>query len=492
MKTTFQRIGINMDVKKNNIMKKYSLLIISSILIIGLAAVSCSKSLNNRSDEINQEKEYSVSIPAQKASTKVVADGGKASFSISEKVWVYNESTGKIDRNSLSPAENSATTTLRGELYGTYAVNDQLKLLYNSGRQSSVVNYTYQNGMIQNVTDAGVASVSIKEVEGKTIKTTEAAFTNLQSIFKLKFVDGSTTIKVKSVSITSVDNKLQQSYDVVNNSAVYGSVTAYNTASMAEVFIALRFTPNPSDLIIFNVIDENGKVYTGTKTAPASGFSIGKFYSSTISVTSHRFSISSSESVYFSPGNLNFEQSFIIPEYKYPITSPYESVDDCFIEGEVILSDDFINPENTTYVNGVTGWYLLSKQEWEYLLFERIIDGGSVSPYYLVTTDSNNGGTYGMLLPPEDANSEDVSTLSADGLNNINLSIFTAKGYVFLPAAGLFMQNQKLLTGEAGIYWTRTEESSDLYVMEYDDSMVDVDASLSTVFNYLTTRLVHK
>ncbi len=474
-------------------MKKYRLSIISCILIIGFAAVSCSKSLD-RSDEIDQEKEYNVSIPAQKVSTKVVADGGKASFSTSEKVWVYNESTGKIDKNSLSPAENAATTTLQGELYGTYAVNDQLKLLYNSGRQSSIVNYTYQNGMIHGVTDAGVAFVSIKEVDGATIKTTDALFTNLQSIFKLKFVDGSTTLKVKSVSITSVDNKLQQSYDIVNDNVSYGSITVSNNTAMTEVFVALRFTPNPSDIIIFNVIDENGKVYTGTKTAPASGFTLGKFYSSTISVTSHLFSISSSESVYFSPGNFDWiNYSFAIPQYLYSNT------DDCntYLDGDYVIPN-FNNPDNTTLVNCISGWLVLSKPEWEYLLFERTIDGGSVSPYYIITTDSNSGGTLGMLLPPDDAKSEDVSSLSGAGLNNVDLTLFSVKGYVFLPAAGMVEDNEgEMLLGESGLYWTRTEEpasiyDTDYYYMEFDQLWADVLNSTYPLGIKITTRLVHK
>lgn len=483
------------------IMKKFILSVIFSFLIIGLL-VSCSKNLDI-SDDIKHPTKYNVSILAKKSSTKVVADGGKASFSTSEKVWVYNESTGKTDRNYLTPAGNAVTTTLVGELSGTYSVNDQIKLLYNSGMRSGVIDYNGQNGKIQNVKDAGVASVSIKEVEDASVKTTDAVFTNLQSIFKLKFVDGSTTLRVKSVSITSVGNKLQQSYDIISNTTTYGSITVSDYNAMTDVFVALRFSPNPSDIIIFNVIDENGKVYTGTKKAPELGFTIGKFYSSTIQVTSHLFSISSSESVYFSPGNLTADYSFKIPQYSYSYNADDEATLS-WIQGSII-HDGFSNSGNTNYVNCVSGWYVLSKQEWEYLLFERQIDGGAVSPYYMITTDSNNGGTFGMLIPHDDAKIDDVVSLTGDGLNNVDLSVYTAKGFVFLPAAGAASYESGIVaSGEIGMYWSRTNDEGDdssLYSLEFEaiyldvgptKYLVDVEILANIETDYYTTRLVHK
>ena len=92
----------------------------------------------------------------------------------------------------------------------------------------------------------------------------------------------------RTVKISSTDNKLVSAYDVItptSENTTHGPVTVSSASDLAVVYVALRFDANPSDAITFEVTDNAGKVYIGSKTAPEAGFTSGKFYTSTNSIT---------------------------------------------------------------------------------------------------------------------------------------------------------------------------------------------------------------
>ena len=166
-------------------MKRYLYPLALFLCIVAISVVSCSKEDNTKPQE--PEHSYKVSIDASFASTKVVADGGAATFSTSEKIYVCNTSkSNALDSNPLQPAYDGSVTRLEGSLQGTYNVGDVLYLLYNSN-ELGVVDYTSQNGALANVVDAAVATVTVTSVGDNTIETTLAQFENIQSIFKLTF-----------------------------------------------------------------------------------------------------------------------------------------------------------------------------------------------------------------------------------------------------------------------------------------------------------------
>ncbi len=435
-------------------MKKYTIISLSSLLLIIMAAFSCSKSLDN-SEEALPQKKVNANIPANFASSKVVADGGTATFSTSEKVYVYNNTTSSLDTDYLSPDADGATANLKGSLSGTYSKGDNLKLLYNTTSQG-IADYTHQDGTLANVVDAATATVKIASVDGESFTTRTAYFENLQSIFKFTFKDeDDNIINVKSLTILSENNKLQSTYNVVEETANYGGISVVCSTSQSTVYAALRFTSNPSEMILFSVIDENGKVYTGSKTSPATGFKIGRFYTSTVSVKAHTFTIAKDKKVYIPLGNLyddggvyRFQASpFIVSNGGY---NDY-NYNDYFVKTD---RSAWSSATNGITVNGIDGWYLPNKREWECLNQGYYASGGSSSVYrryegttydreaYIIKTDEKTNNIYGAMYLPDDFSFDtDRAELEAEESyssysrhkKNVNIFKYLAKGCVFFP-----------------------------------------------------------
>ena len=426
-------------------MKKYTIISLSSLFLIGMSVFSCSKSLDN-SEETLPQKKVNANIPANFASSKVVADGGAATFSTSEKVYVYNNATSTLDADYLSPDADGATANLKGSLSGTYSAGNSLKLLYNTTSEG-IADYTNQDGTLENVVDAATATVKVQTADAESFTTRTAYFENLQSIFKFTFKDpDDNVINVRFVSIVSENNKLQSSYDILNETPTYGSVSIANKTTQTTVYVALRFTSNPSETILFSVVDENGKVYTGTKTSPSTGFKIGRFYSSTITVQAHTFTIASGKKVYFAPSNLYFEDG----EYKF--------LSSTFINKELFNTEStrptVASSANCIEVYDIPGWYVPSNHEWEMLghgyydVGRRFVDAPSLDIMaYRIITDERTNNVFGLLLLPDDyTNAERKEELEKEEKystnsnmyyfkKNVNIFKYLAKGCVFLPDA---------------------------------------------------------
>ena len=267
-------------------MKKNSISIITLVLLAGCFMFSCSKETSNEEQLIKGTK---IVIPAEKVGTKAVDVAGKATFQTSESVYVYANSA--IDSGELHPTEDAASTTFTGTLMGSYDSGDHISVLYNTNA-SGVVDYSNQDGAIENVKDGGwAADVEIVSLEGDVLTTESAKLQNLQSIFRFTFINESTSAEisgVRFVRIYSDSNKLVAAYDVLTPAnSTYGQVVVSRNTNLADnyIYVALRFDANPSDEIHFEVIDNAGTIYQGSKTAPTEGFANGKFYTSTVTVT---------------------------------------------------------------------------------------------------------------------------------------------------------------------------------------------------------------
>ncbi len=427
-------------------MKKYTIISLSSLFLIGMSVFSCSKSLDN-SEETLPQKKVNANIPANFASSKVVADGGAATFSTSEKVFVYNNTTSSLDTEYLSPDADGATSNLKGSLAGSYSKGDNLNLLYNTTSEG-IVDYMNQDGTLENVVDAATATVKISSVDGDSFTTRTAYFENLQSIFKFTFKDPDNNIvKVKSLTILSENNKLQSEYNLLDEAVTYGGINVICNTAQSTVYVALRFTSNPSEMIVFSVIDENGKVYTGSKTSPATGFKIGRFYTSTISVKAHKHLLeyvepsvsygAKSKEGYVSTGNLCLKGG--VYTFRTPVLNPssYGFATDYFTyeTGKLFTKG---NTENENIeVNGVKGWYIAYPRGTN----PKYPGSTSVTTHINITTNSSYNNMPGVLLPPTDITEEDVDGLkygSASTIQNQNINIcyYLAKGFIFLPYAG--------------------------------------------------------
>ena len=449
-------------------MKKVFLFSATILLVSGLALISCSKS-STEPEPTETKKLCKVSIPSKFVSSKAVADGGVASFSTSDNIFVENMTRHIIDAYTLHPDANTPTANITGLLTAdNYSVGDNLDLWYNTSNVG-IVDYTTQDLTLDNVVDAATASAQITTKTAENITISNASFTNLQSIFKFTFKHSGTVLNVKSVHIVSEGNKLVQKYNAITGADTYGSITATNTTAQSATYIALRFTPTANDPIHFIIMDESGNFYSATKNAPSSGFAINKFYNSTINVTAgltdgfDRFTVnqSSNSIVYFSPGNLVYDGS----DYTFE-TVPFNTSKGSWGYNSWLTASSprgYFNWNNIASDNETPisfniyskNWRIMTETEWNGVLgfgigSYRTMTNSGVARYYNVKDLNNN---YGLLLPPDGATVSDVSGLTSGELtSNVDYNIYVARGFVFLPCAGSYNGSSWGDAGKWGSY----------------------------------------
>lgn len=441
-------------------MKKHYFNLFALALVASFGLVSCFESDLEESVSTG----YRIDIPVQAVSTKAVTDNGTsavASFKTTENVYVYNKATATVDDGVLHPTSNAAETSFSGTLNKTYAEGNTLKVMYNTDSKG-VVDYCEQDGSIENVKDAGTGEVSISSVSGDVITTTSTTMDNLQSIFRFTFTyKGSELSGVRFVRIFSGDGKLQSQYDVVKGTGTYGPVTISRSDNLSDnyVYAGLRFDANAGDQIVFQVIDANGKVYSGSKKAPASGFAIGKFYKTTVAVSLYTFTVASGKKVCFSPGDLGVDGSV------YSFTEPFAawgwgnkdaSKRVWFNYDEVHYSDvatgqDIYGVKWRNVKSTSTSKNTTKPHEWDYLTSTRGMNS-NVSKYYRVTIPEHGCC---LLLPPDEAVEGDLEGL-AEGATVTNYVKYLAKGFVLMISSGRAQVTTSWSWSfpDEGWYWT--------------------------------------
>lgn len=469
---------------KKNISSLFSMLLVAAVVI-----ASCSK----ESVAPQKAKGYKINIQATNgSSTKVVTESegkGVTTFLNTENIFVCNLSDGKkIDATPINPtpdALDAHNARIVGNLSGettssvaiTYAVGNSLRLLYNTPA-NGVVDYTAQDGTLANTVGAAVADVSIVGIGAENeITASHANFNNLQNIFKFQFKNGGVgdPLTVKYLRISSAGNKLQYQYNAVTGTGSYGPVDVTNAGGLTTVYVALRFDAVAGDPIVFEVVDSDGKVYTGTKNAPAStGFANSKFYTSTISVTPHVFTVASGKSVYFAPGNMVKRGSDYYFARDYFLKIGYGSADPATADPTSYFCWSAIsnstkenkNDPKPLLIVGVNDWKTPIYNEMNYLLNTRSMTGG-LKRFYLVSKDNNYTSGVGLLIPPDNATYN--TGLSADGFStDINITTFIGKGFVFLPAEGHYrgsswgIEDIPYDHNIVGFYWCSTWGSSSI------------------------------
>ena len=410
--------------------------------LIAIAAI-CAGLASCTKESINEElsgNSYSIRIPVQKTATKAVTEGtGKAvsTFRTTDNVYVYNESTNVLDNGTLHPSDDAHEASFVGTLNKSYKVGNVLRVLYNTG-SNGIVDYSSQDGSLEDVIDAGEGEVTIASVSGSVITTNSATIDNLQSIFKFTFRYGGAEISgIRFVRIFSGDNKLQAQYNANSGTATYGPVTVSRDSNLENnyIYAGLRFDANPSDVIVFQVVDENGKVYSGSKTAPATGFAIGKFYNTTVDVNLYTFTVASGKKVCFSPGDLGLDNG------TYSFTEPFETWGwknnsatkrvwfnySEISSGLTIYGIDWRNP-NTLAASSSNS---PRPQEWEKLISRTNMNGG-VNPYYRVTVSGHENC---LLLPPDETQPSDIGDDITSG-SVTNYTKYLGKGFVLLISTG--------------------------------------------------------
>lgn len=245
------------------------------------------------------ERTFSVSIPASingdgSLSKAIAIDGTKAvgKFQSNEKIYVFNKTIGQMLSGTLSPeniSNDGKRCTLTGTLSGSITISDgendgdELVLLYNMNvvnEWNATFSYWVQTGLASDLLDGGIASGIKAESfdDGMLITNGVANFELLQSVFRFQFTDGTNSIGVKSLRINSggIAANCRKGLYFQN-----GEINVdFVTPTSDYIYAALCFIPNVStNSLSFTVIDDDGSVYTGTKTLSGDKtFQNGKYY----------------------------------------------------------------------------------------------------------------------------------------------------------------------------------------------------------------------
>ena len=224
-----------------------------------------------------------------------------STFTTSEKVYVYNKTTGKVIGGYLQPtniSDDGTSCDLEGTLNGTLSEGNAILLLYNpsqvetGGTDDYNRNYTffdyydYQDGTVGKVIDGATATATVGGYTSGALTTTAtASFVNAQSMFRFQFKDGNNNlINVFRLIISSKNNALVKAYLPLcapGSQFMAGQYDLYNHSAASDyIYLALCFDESKTngDELTFTAIKSNGDTYRATKLAPDGGFKNGKYY----------------------------------------------------------------------------------------------------------------------------------------------------------------------------------------------------------------------
>ncbi|MBQ7996897.1 MAG: hypothetical protein IJ249_04440 [Paludibacteraceae bacterium] len=501
---------------------KKNLFTLSALCLAAMTLIfSGCKKENNDPQEPAKVQTYKMSIQASKG-TDSQANGPRrvlsldgntlnATWKAGEQVSVYNATKGKDLTGYLVAQSNGSSVQLEGELTGTIEAGDKLTLKYLSP------SYATQEGTIAYISEhcdyAVAENVEVTSISGETIYTVgEATFENRQAVVKFTLLN-----KADDAALSTTQLVVKVGED---------TYTVTPASATSEMFVAL---PGFAGQTVTLTATVGSDTYAYEKTGAT--FANGKFYPVTAKLTkqappapegaiSGKFSVSSSQKVYFAKGNLKYTQSTEKFEF---MTNQYDMVETNGDVGNNYASQDVISlfgwatsnlntpvantnylPTNTnttfaSYGSGITtanvnwsdngnefanydwgantgdlgtGWRTLTNAEWVYL-FSRTgdeaatVDGTADCRYTKATINTDGTAVQGIILFPDGgtfAASEfaavgSPNTADADYTTTCTTAQWTAlqtKGCVFLPAAGWRSGTSVDGVGSGGIYWSST------------------------------------
>ena len=266
------------------------------MLGLSLGFVSCSQmelDIKEETPETTEEEVWTLKVEAGAkgdADTKALSMNSDGTI---KSEWVENDviiaykylDNGMIYLSepvgSLTAETSGLHTTFSGSLTSVegLAVGTKIRLTY----PNDMPDYRGQDGTLQYISDHcnySYAEVEITELntETKVISTTNAAFKNVQAIWKIKFQNaGGTDINVTSVTIAG-DRLL--SYYLGTSAAVLGSLTITPQSATNEIWVAIHSMSEINNYVI-KCVTEDSQQLSCVKKGNLQG---GKYYTSTLSM----------------------------------------------------------------------------------------------------------------------------------------------------------------------------------------------------------------
>ena len=458
---------------KKNFIYSLAATFITTAVTLG-SFTACSNEDMAVDPNVTQGKTYTICIPASmgggEETRAVEFDNSNtpptamSSFLTTDKVYLYNKTSKKwISYNSgtsdfeyLSPdnlTNGGKNCDLTGNITGNISVDDEILLLYNMNQldedpANCAYDYRDQDGTANGVLDGAMATVKVKEINGGVITFCQvsdendetAHFQNLQSMYRFKFTDGTDPINVKRFYVWTDNAYVASSYmPIPPNDADYdgGFVgTSLATATNDYIYMGLYFDPNAGDYDLgFNVTDADGKVYTGSKSAPSGGFQNGRYYynKNAIELT-YQYTLVEPTFTWTTP-NVAVEPSFanwyIIPDADADIT----------LSGTSLGYGFWFQQNATVRLNNFTGTYPVTDDTFLYgdgnLTIE--VNGTNsivnANDYVGICTYMGNVKLCGTGTLTITSNDADEYGIDADNYDGTDVSALAATGYTVTRSA---------------------------------------------------------
>ena len=250
--------------------------------LCGMLAVLAFTACSNDSDEAagsgNHIWHVTLTASMGDATNRALsADGNTitASFAAGDVVEVVRADGSPV--GPLTAKTTGASTTLEGNISGTFAADEVLKLRY----RSATANYDGQEGTLPGIAagqDYAEGTLTVKTADPLTFESNSVTLKSKQSITKFSFNDGTNPISVKTFGIAATG--LVQSI-AANGTETVGAVTGTLATPSKEVYVALRNKETGTKTYSFTIQDEDGNWYIFTKTANLSN---GKNYTATVTL----------------------------------------------------------------------------------------------------------------------------------------------------------------------------------------------------------------
>ena len=223
-----------------------------------------------------QEQTYALAVTAGKADTRAlyIDNSGalKATWAKGEMVQVYKG--GMASLGTLTAQSSGKSTTLSGSVSGTFAVGNTLRLEF-----LNADNYTSQNGLLNEgaasldkTCDYATAEVNILSIDGNTITTETARFTNRQAIMKFSLKRVGVSFLTSGMSITVTGES--QSITIVVSPPV----------ATDELYVAIPCFYDSTFSFSFDALDVLGITHYN-KNIDSQTIENGKFYNITLNFT---------------------------------------------------------------------------------------------------------------------------------------------------------------------------------------------------------------
>lgn len=326
-----------------------------------------------------------------------------------------------------------------------------------------------------------------------------------------------------------------RAYAINSEGTTYGNEEAFTTEYIPQYTIAISANPSDAGIVTGYGIYQLGQSCTVQATAnigyiftnwTEGGYPVSNDASYTFSVTDNRtlvanftlipdgainglFSVSTTQQVWFSQGNLQYIATtntwrFAINQYDYcgyNNNYVYSSWIDLFIWGTgsdptnisqavAYFTDWGINPISNGG-NTANYWRTLTKNEWDYVLFNRNTSSGI--RYAKAKVNDVNG----LLILPDNWNTmtfhlnstnNSVSSFSNNYISSEQWDLLQNAGVVFLPTAGTRYAGGIYDVGSQGSYWSSTpyDSSGKAWMIGFNSSGI----GLNTSSNGLSVRLV--